>query len=269
MPTPPIAAEGIMPIVLRRTRCGTNGLKQRSYIDDRMALPDLTLPAVELAQRLIGCVLASRVGSLGEVRSGVIVETEAYPGGLDRASHTFGGRRTERVKSMWQQGGCAYVYFTYGMHHCMNVVSGPAGSGEAVLLRALEPCGGLAAMAAAREKGASRGRGRGKLARQPVGQLSLRDLCRGPARLCEALGITRELDGVSLLDQAGPLWLEPPRLLRSGESPPHVHRIASGPRIGVDYAGEWAEKKWRFWLRESPWVSTTRARSRPPTKTGH
>lgn len=191
------------------------------------SLPDLTLPAVELAPFLIGCVLTRRIG--GHLRSGVIVETEAYPGGPDQASHSFDGRRTLRNASMWRAGGIAYVYFTYGMHYCLNVVSGVAGSGEAVLLRAIEPFAGLAAMSALRP------------------HLAWRDVCRGPARLCAALEIDRRLDGVDLRESGGPLTLEPPRHRRP--------RIQAGPRVGVAYSGAWALRPWRFWAAESRFVS--------------
>ncbi len=190
-------------------------------------LPNLQLPAIELAPRLLGCILERR--EAGCLRAGVIVETEAYPGGDDVASHTFGGRRTARNASMWRRGGCAYVYFTYGMHYCLNVVSGPAESGEAVLIRALEPFDGLAEIAA----------------RQP--HLAWRDRCRGPARLCVALSVDRNLDGVDLQADGGPLTLRPPRL-----APPTV---ADGPRIGIASAGAFALKPWRFWVADSPFVS--------------
>lgn len=205
-------------------------------------LPELTLPAVELAPLLLGCLLVRREGSEDGVqhrRAGVIVETEAYPGGEDRASHTFGGRRTVRVASMWRRGGRAYVYFTYGMHHCVNVVSGPEGSGEAVLIRAIEPCEGWARMLEARN---------GRRNRPPPAEPGW--LCGGPARLCTALAIDRRLDGVDLADPRSELGLEPPRRVWVGP-----RRLAAGPRIGVAYAGAWATRPWRFWIRGSPFVS--------------
>jgi DNA-3-methyladenine glycosylase len=183
--------------------------------------------ACDVAPRLIGCRLACRDGT--RWRTGVIVETEAYPGGPDVASHTFGGRRTKRTAAMWLRGGHAYVYFVYGMHFCVNVVTGPEGAGEAVLVRALEPVEGLDAMRTAR------------------GNDRDRDLCRGPARLTEALGISRVHDGHWLLGD-GPLRLLPPAKSWIGD-------IACGPRIGVDYAGPWAAKRWRHWVRDSRWIS--------------
>lgn len=151
----------------------------------------------------------------------MIVETEAYPGGDDRASHTYGERRTRRNASMWLDGGHAYVYFVYGMHHCVNVVSGHAGQGEAVLVRALAPLEGLPAMRLARGSGVRDA-----------------DLCSGPARLTQALGVDRSFDGVSLVN-GGELQLLPPE-------PGWRAPFEVGPRIGVDYAGECALRPWRY-----------------------
>lgn len=181
--------------------------------------------ALELAPALLGAIL---VRDLDGVRiAGRIVETEAYPGGDDRGSHSRGGRRTPRNASMFLAGGAAYVYLIYGMHHCVNVVSGRDGEGEAVLIRALEPIEGLDAMRALRGRGADR------------------DLCRGPGRLAAALSIDRSHDGIRLGRTAG-LWIE------AGEPPA---RIASSPRIGLGDVGEWAGRPWRWFEADSPHVS--------------
>ena len=167
--------------------------------------------------------------------AGVIVEVEAYLGPADRAAHTYGGRHSARNASMWRGGGHAYVYFTYGMHHCMNVVCGAPGSGAAVLLRALEPTEGLEAM----------------FARRPRARRE-RELCSGPARLAQALAIDRRLDGADLRS-AGELFIE-----RLRERPLAAARIARGPRIGVAYAGAWAARRLRFSVRGNPHVSRPR-----------
>ena len=138
--------------------------------------------AATLAKRLIGCALVRRLSN-GTRLSGRIVETEAYLGVQDRASHAFGGRRTPRNEMMYAQAGTAYVYFTYGMHFCMNVVCGVVDEPSAVLLRALEPSEGLEAMRAARAT-----------VRNPRPRDI--DLCSGPGKLCQALGIGRAQNGL-------------------------------------------------------------------------
>jgi DNA-3-methyladenine glycosylase len=161
--------------------------------------------------------------------SGIIVETEAYRGPEDRASHAHGGRRTRRTETMYRIGGTAYVYFVYGMYHQFNVVTNACGIPHAVLVRGLEPLEGIEVMQHRRPGRADA------------------NLANGPGKLCLALGIDRSLDGADLL--ADGVWIEG----RAREVPPSS--IACGPRIGVDYAGEWAKRPWRFWLKESACVS--------------
>lgn len=186
--------------------------------------------AVTVARALLGQRLESGLG--GAATAGLIVETEAYLGIEDRAAHTFGGRRTKRNASMWGEGGHAYVYFVYGMHHCFNVVTGGADEPHAVLVRALAPVAGIEAMLARRPA-----------ARRPG------DLCSGPARLCAALGIDRAVDGADLVE--GRLL----RIVRARRAELPAGAIASGPRVGVDYAGDWASAPLRFWLDGDPHVS--------------
>jgi DNA-3-methyladenine glycosylase len=161
-------------------------------------------------------------------RVGRVVEVEAYRGESDPASHAYRGR-TPRNGSMFGSPGHCYVYFTYGMHYCMNVVCGPEGEARAVLLRALEPVGGLEDMRAARAVGR---------ASVPADE----ELCRGPGNLCRALGIDRSHDGLDLLSTHGNPD-EGPRLLDDGTEPPA--RPARGRRVGVR-AGE--NLPWRFWV---------------------
>lgn len=189
---------------------------------------------VTTARRLLGQRLVRLVG--GRRLAGTIVEVEAYLGPIDRASHTWGGRRTPRNDTMWRGGGLAYVYFTYGMHHCVNVVCGRPGDGTAVLVRALEPTEGVDEMFARRVK-----------ARRE------RDLCSGPGRLAQALGIDRAQDGADLRD-GGALWIE-----RLRARPLAAARVAATPRIGVGYAGAWAHEPLRFFVRGSPHVSGRRS----------
>jgi DNA-3-methyladenine glycosylase len=164
--------------------------------------------------------LLNKVLSSGD-RSGRIVEVEAYHGANDAASHAYRGL-TPRTAIMFGPAGFLYVYFTYGMHWCANVVCGPDGEAAAVLVRALAPMSGLEAMRAARPK-----------ARRDL------DLCNGPAKLCQALGITGADDGTDLLGRSkGGV-----RLLDDGTPPPR--RPARGPRVGIKEA---TERRWRFWV---------------------
>jgi DNA-3-methyladenine glycosylase len=163
-------------------------------------------------------------------RAGRIVEVEAYHGANDAASHAYRGE-TPRTAVMFGPPGFLYVYFTYGMHWCANVVCGPAGEAAAVLVRALEPLRGTEQMRAARP--AARGD---------------TDLCNGPAKLCQALGITGADSGGDLCG-AG-VGSSVVRLLDDGTPPPT--RPARGTRIGITEA---TEKRWRFWTPGSPYVS--------------
>jgi DNA-3-methyladenine glycosylase len=185
-------------------------------------------------------------------RVGRIVEVEAYRGAEDPASHAYRGR-TARNSTMFGRAGLLYVYFTYGMHWCANVVCGPDGVAGAVLLRALEPLSGLDEMRMARSR-------RRKDGRAP----SDRDLCRGPANLACAMGIGKEHDGSDLVDAGstpgarGPetgLWLAD-----DGTAPPRGRALASGPRIGISAA---AEVEWRYWVGVSSYVSGARDARRP------
>jgi DNA-3-methyladenine glycosylase len=184
---------------------------------------------VTVARRLLGqlLVVPTRNGRV----SGIIVETEAYRGPEDRASHAYGGRRTLRTETMYARGGTAYVYFVYGMYYQFNVVSSVTDIPHAVLVRALEPVEGVTLM--------RRRRGGGPL----------HGLTTGPGKLCVALGIDRRFDGADLLGDR--VWIEtrPP-------VPPRA--IAAGPRVGIDYAEAWMDRPWRFWLRDSPFVSRVR-----------
>jgi DNA-3-methyladenine glycosylase len=158
---------------------------------------------------------------------GRIVETEAYAGPDDRASHARAGR-TARTVVMFGEAGHAYVYLVYGMHHCINVVCGPDGTAAAVLIRALEPVDGLDAMRA------RRGGSAGSDAR----------LAAGPARLCQALAIDRGHSGIDLISD--------PRLyLAEGTARIPDETVVTGPRVGVDYAGqEWSGRPWRFGIAD-------------------
>jgi len=163
-----------------------------------------------------------------------IVETEAYLGSKDPASHAWKGRRTARNEVLFRAGGSIYVYFVYGMHHCCNVVTGNDGEGDAVLIRAAEPIVGEETMRRARRM------------RHPARP---GDVAGGPAKLCQALDIDLALNGVRL-GQGG-------LQIVFGE-PPEADSIVRGPRVGVAYAGEAAEWPLRFAIGGNPHVSRPR-----------
>ncbi|HEX7106262.1 MAG TPA: DNA-3-methyladenine glycosylase [Acidothermaceae bacterium] len=184
-------------------------------------------PSMRVAPKLLGCVIEH------ETDDGVVAvrltEVEAYHGLLDPGSHAFRGK-TPRNAVMFGDPGFVYVYFTYGMHYCMNVVCAPAGTASAVLLRAGEVVAG-GELATARRAGAP-----------------ARDLARGPARLTKALGIARDDNGRDACDPSSRLRL------RAGDRP--RGSVGSGPRVGLS-AG--ADTPWRFWLEGDPTVSAYRA----------
>ncbi|MCC6677046.1 MAG: DNA-3-methyladenine glycosylase [Phycisphaerales bacterium] len=221
---------------------GTKGKRlPRSFF---AAGPEALAPAL-LGQRLV------RILPDGTRLAGLIVETEAYLGVEDRAAHSFGGRRTQRVKSMYQRPGTAYVYFTYGMHYCFNVVCGAVDEPVAVLIRALEPTEGLEAMRAARAGRPGKG-GMVAARRDPARVVRDGELCSGPAKLCRAMSIDRSLDGADLVKDDR-FFIETGR---SADLEPRM--IGRARRIGVDYAGDWARRELRWFVRGNPNVS------RPP-----
>ena len=182
----------------------------------------------QLAQALLGCRLVRR--SNGRQLSGLIVETEAYIGETDLACHARFGR-TPRNAVMYGKPGLAYVYFTYGMHWMLNVVSEEEYFPAAVLIRALEPQDGMDLMRRFRRVGRSI------------------ELCRGPAKLTQALRIDQTLNGVDLCSRHGDLWIEP-------GIPVPARSVARGPRVGLFTTPEpWKSKPWRYWVKDNPYVS--------------
>lgn len=182
-------------------------------------------PAIDLAHDLLGARLVHHAAD-GRV-GGRIVEVEAYQGPEDLAAHSARGR-TQRNGVMFGPAGHLYVYLIYGLHHCLNVVAGPGVKPEAVLVRALEV-----------DEGVDRAR-----QRRGAGPADHR-LASGPGNVARALGIDRALDGADLLD--GPVRIVP----RRGPPP----RVRHGPRVGVAYAGAWAERPFRLWIADDRHVS--------------
>lgn len=198
-------------------------------------------PAEVVAPDLIGHVLSRTLDS-GEELSGRIVEVEAYVGPEDRASHAWKGRRTPRNEAMYARPGTCYVYFTYGMHFMVNIACLREGHPAAVLIRALEPLTGLDSMRLHR----------------PVERDE--DLCSGPGKLCQALAITRDLNGLDMVADRRLQMLQAPRRARTDL----LSRIERSARVGVDSCGEWAETPLRWYVNGHRHVSP----GRPSKDTG-
>jgi DNA-3-methyladenine glycosylase len=186
-----------------------------------------------LAKDLLGKFLCTRID--GVYCSGKIVETEAYRGPDDRAAHSFNNRRTPRNEVMYRQGGVAYIYVCYGMHHLMNVVTAPEDLAHALLIRALEPADGVEIMAV----------------RRHMEKTDYR-LTKGPGALSVAMGLTSELSGVSLTEASSPVWLEDRGIQLKDEE------ICISKRIGVEGAGEAAHWPWRYFVKGNRYVSAKR-----------
>lgn len=182
---------------------------------------------IEVARSLLGCYLVRKVKN-NVVLQGKIVETEAYLGVEDSCCHSFRGLRTPRNQAMYLEGGHAYIYFTYGMHHCLNVVTANQGQPEAVLIRALEPLEGLQEMQKQRKTS------------------SLSNLTTGPAKLCQAFQITKKLNGVNLL-KSQKIYIK--------KRKKSVKNIICDARIGLSSAKEHAYLPLRFFIKDNPFVS--------------
>jgi DNA-3-methyladenine glycosylase len=166
------------------------------------------------------------------VTSGRVIETEAYLGPEDKASHAFGNLRTKRTQTQFGPKGHAYVYLIYGMYCCFNVTSGAVhGKPEAVLFRALEPLEGIEVM----------------MKRRPKAKGKKENLANGPGKLCQALALTKALNGVDLT--------VPPFYIRYDGAKIPQGNIVQTTRIGVDYADEWKHEPWRFYIKDSSFVS--------------
>lgn len=183
---------------------------------------------VKIAKELLGKVLVTQFGDT--ITSGRIVETEAYAGPIDRASHAFGGRRTNRTEVMYHPGGTAYVYLCYGIHHLFNVVTNQKDIPHAVLVRAVDPLQGINTMLARTGK-----------------KRADYTLTKGPGNVSKALGINTGHTGLNLLDDE--------IYIAADDFAVNRKDIIATPRIGVDYAGEDAKLPYRFILRDNPYVS--------------
>ena len=180
------------------------------------------------AKSLLGKYLFTSIDNT--ITGGYIVETEAYNGIIDKASHAYGNRLTPRTKTMFMQGGIAYVYLCYGIHEMFNVVTSVEGQPHAILIRALHPTEGIEAM----------------LCRRNMPALKP-NVTKGPGSVAKALGISRAINALSL--QSDTIWIEDRRLTFKDEE------IAAVPRVGVDYAGADALLPYRFYVKGNPYVS--------------
>ena len=181
-----------------------------------------------ISRELLGKVLCTNFH--GKLTSGIIVETEAYAGVTDKASHAYGGRRTKRTETMYAKGGSAYVYICYGIHHLFNIVTNKENIPHAVLIRAIQPRDGIEIMLQRRNK-----------------KKIDHTLTSGPGSLTRALGITVKNSGTFLMDNL--IWLEDQNINYTNQD------ILATPRVGVQYAGKDAQNPWRFQVENSPWVS--------------
>jgi len=183
---------------------------------------------VALAKDLLGKVLYTQIN--GEVTAGVIVETEAYFGVKDKASHAYGGRRTNRTEIMYGKGGIAYVYLCYGMHNLFNVVTSVEGDPHAVLIRGIEPLVGIDIIEERRNMPSTKGA-----------------ISAGPGSAAKALGIDRSFNAKDL--NGNEIWIEDHLIRYSDEE------IAISPRVGIAYAQEHALLPWRFFIKGNKYVS--------------
>ena len=180
---------------------------------------------VQLAKALLGKILMTNIE--GRPTGGIIVETEAYAGAADKASHAYNNRRTQRTEPMFAAGGITYIYLCYGVHHLLNIVTGKKDVPHAILIRALEPTRGVATMLLRRKQ------------TKPSPALTA-----GPGSLAQALGLTLKHNSLQLDSNA--IWLEEAPLCGS---------ILASPRVGVGYAGEDAKNPWRFRIKDNKWTS--------------
>jgi DNA-3-methyladenine glycosylase len=192
----------------------------------------LNQDVIFLAKDLLGKVLFTEIN--GDITAGIIVETEAYFGVIDKASHAYGGRRTGRTETLYTQGGVSYVYLCYGIHHLFNVVSSVEDEPHAVLVRAVEPLIGKEIMEIRRNMPASK-----------------TAISSGPGSAAKALGIDRSFNKKDLTENE--IWIEDHGIKYSPDE------IISGPRIGVAYAQEDALLPWRFYVRGNKYVSKPRS----------
>lgn len=190
---------------------------------------------VETARSLLGKTLVRVLD--GEVLAGRITETEAYVGRCDKACHAYNYRRTARTETLFMAPGHAYIYFIYGMYHCLNFVTEPEGEPAAVLIRAVEPVAGIGTIR------------RLRFGDRPLTAYRQKNFLNGPGKVCQGLALTR---AENRLDLTGGVLFVCDSPADAGLPCPALpkERMRSGPRIGIDYAEEARDFPWRFWLEK-------------------
>lgn len=184
--------------------------------------------AVSAAKNLLGKIIVRKIN--GEKIMVKIVDTEAYSGAEDKASHAYDNKKTKRTKTMFARGGLTYIYLIYGMYNCFNIVTAEKDNPHAVLIRAVEPVKGLEMIKNNRK----------------IKSKKIEDLTNGPGKLSQALKIDRSLDGIDLVKNNN-LYL-----LDNNEQD---FKIKSAPRVNIDYAEEYKDRKWRFYIMGNKFIS--------------
>lgn len=186
---------------------------------------------VELAKGLLGKVLVREED--GKTYYFKIVETEGYMGAVDKGAHVYGDKKTERTKPLYDIGGTTYIYLIYGMYHCLNIAAGEEGIPYCTLIRAVEPLDEASLEYARRNRS--------------IKSKKVQDLTNGPGKLCKALKIDKSLNEL-LVTEKGPLCI-------AENEEQETFDIVASKRVNIDYAEEYADKLWRFYIKDNPYVS--------------
>jgi len=224
----------------------------------RLTRSFFTKPTLLVAKAMLGKYLVRKMDNGNRILVGKIVETEAYIGPEDKASHAYKGKLTPRNRAEWLIGGHIYIYLVYGMYWQFNISTGKAGAPECVLIRALEPILGQSANGSAKGGSASGGKAQSAKNDELNKRLAIRDLRRaaaGPGRLCRWLKLDKSFYGEDVT-KSKRIWLMEGEKISKSQTRLPDRQVAKGPRIGIDYAGpKWARVPWRFWIKSNPCVS--------------
>lgn len=194
-------------------------------------------PTLKVAKQMLGKYLVRKIGNKKLI--GKIVETEAYIGPEDKASHAFGGKKTKRNRAEWLIGGHIYIYLVYGMYWQLNISTGKEEKPECILIRALEPISEIFKSKTQNAKC--------KITMQNSKFYKLKNLANGPGKLCRWMKLDKSFYGEDLT-KSKRIWLEEGTKIKPNQ-------IIASKRIGIDYAKEWAHKPWRFYIKDNPFIS--------------